>query len=101
MDLSGGSRISQRRGHQLSRGGATYNFAKFSQKLHEIERIWAPRGEGASLAPPFDPPLDLKYKNQKIYLKTSPTGSSVTKSNLCSGIPPYVSRRDSHVSTLG
>ena len=27
----------------------TYDFAKFSQKLHEIERIWIP---GASLAPP-------------------------------------------------
>ena len=27
-----------------SPGGApTYNFALFSQKLHEIERIWAPR----------------------------------------------------------
>ena len=28
-----------------SPGGApTYDFAKISQKLHEIERIWAPRG---------------------------------------------------------
>ena len=25
-------------------GAPTYDFAKFSQKLHEIERIWAPRG---------------------------------------------------------
>ena len=25
-------------------GAPTYNFAKFSQKLHEIERIWTPRG---------------------------------------------------------
>ena len=42
---SGGSRISPRRGRQLSGGeGATYDFAKFSQKLHEIERIWTPRG---------------------------------------------------------
>ena len=41
---SGGSRISPRRGHQLPGGGApTYDFAIFSQKLHEIERIWAPR----------------------------------------------------------
>ena len=23
-------------------GGATHDFAKFSQKLHEIERIWTP-----------------------------------------------------------
>ena len=37
----------------------TYDFAKFSQKLHEIERIWAPQGGRASLAPPLDPPLDV------------------------------------------
>ena len=29
------------------RGAPTYDFAKFSQKLHEIERIWTPGG-GAS-----------------------------------------------------
>ena len=38
---SGGSRISPRRGLQLPRGAPTYDLAKFSQKLHEIERIWA------------------------------------------------------------
>ena len=38
-------------------GTPTYDFAKFSQKLHEIERIWAPGGGRASLAPPLDPPL--------------------------------------------
>ena len=39
-----------------TRGGApTYDFAKFFQKLHEIERIWTHEG-GASLAP-LDPPL--------------------------------------------
>ena len=27
-------------------GGATYDFAKFSQKLHEIERIWTATGGG-------------------------------------------------------
>ena len=45
---SGGSRISPRRGRQLPRGGGapTYDFAIFPQKLHEIERIWAPRGGG-------------------------------------------------------
>ena len=37
---SGGSRISLRRGRQLSGGATAYDFAKFSQKLHEIERIW-------------------------------------------------------------
>ena len=25
-------------------GAPTYDFAKFSQKLHEIERIWIPGG---------------------------------------------------------
>ena len=27
-------------------GGATYDFTKFPQKLHEIERIWMPGGGG-------------------------------------------------------
>ena len=40
--LSGGSRISPRRACQLPGGAPTYDFAIFSQKLHEIERIWAP-----------------------------------------------------------
>ena len=43
-----------RGGGANSPGGApTYDFAKFSQKLHEIERIWAPRGGRASPAPPL------------------------------------------------
>ena len=43
------SGISPRWGRQLSRRGApTYHFAKFSQKLHEIERIWTPTGARAS-----------------------------------------------------
>ena len=34
-----------RGGGANSPGGVpTYDFAKFSQKLHEIERIWTPRG---------------------------------------------------------
>ena len=38
-----------RGGGANSPGGApTYDFAKFSQKLHEIEIIWAPGGGGAS-----------------------------------------------------
>ena len=36
-------------------GEPTYDFAKISQKLHEIERIWT-RGY-VSLVPPLDPPL--------------------------------------------
>ena len=36
----------------------TYDFAKFSRKLHEIERIWMPKGGGRVLcAPPPDQPL--------------------------------------------
>ena len=51
VKVSGGSRISPRRGRQLSKGGRgapTYDFAKFSQKLHDIERIWTPRGGGGA-----------------------------------------------------
>ena len=60
---SGGSRISPRRGaNSPGRGGApTYDFAKNSQKLHEIEIIWAPGGGvGGGARPKFyyvDPPL--------------------------------------------
>ena len=41
--VSGGSRISPRRGCQLSRGVPTYEFAKFSQKLHELKEF-GPQG---------------------------------------------------------
>ena len=41
-------------------GVPTYDFAKFSQKLCEIERIWICRGR-ASLAPPLDPPLYSQF----------------------------------------
>ena len=54
---NGRSRISQRRGRQLSGGAPTYNFAKFSQKLHEIERIWTPRGGAHPKFYYVDPPL--------------------------------------------
>ena len=33
-------------------GALTYDYAKFYQKMHEIERIWG-GGAGASLAPPL------------------------------------------------
>ena len=43
----------QRRIQDFPGGGApTYDFAKFSRKLHEIERIWAPRGGARPLRPP-------------------------------------------------
>ena len=39
-------------------GVPTYDFAKISQKLHEIERIWTPRGAHIP-RPPRDPPLKM------------------------------------------
>ena len=40
------------------RGAPTYDFAKFSQKLHEIERIWTPRGRGECVPRErLDPPV--------------------------------------------
>ena len=78
MDLechsSGGSRISQGGVPTLEAGAPTHDFAKISQKLHEIESIWTPRGRG-DMRPKFyyvDPPLhkmcllscsELKFKN--------------------------------------
>ena len=43
------------RGANSPGGVPTYDFAKFSQKLHEIERIWTPGGR--ILRAPLDPPL--------------------------------------------
>ena len=40
-------------------GAPTYDFAKFSQKLHEIERIWTPRGGARPKFYYVDPPLLL------------------------------------------
>ena len=58
-----------RGGGANSPGGApTYDFAKISQKLHEIERIWTP-GRGAR--PKFyyvDPPLVHQLVSLKIFL---------------------------------
>ena len=54
---SGGSRISPRRGRQLPGGAPTYEFAKFHQKLHEIDEF-GPPGRGARpLHPLLDPLL--------------------------------------------
>ena len=42
-----------RGGGANTRGGVlAYDFAKFSPKLHEIERIWTPRGVRVPHAPP-------------------------------------------------
>ena len=47
-----------RGGGANSPGGApTYDFAKFSQKLHEIERIWTPGGGARPKFYYVDPPL--------------------------------------------
>ena len=56
-----------RGGDANSQGGvSTYDFARFSQKLHEIERIWTPEG-GTPHAPPLDPPLIILHKyNDKL-----------------------------------
>ena len=56
-------------GRQLPGGGGgapTYDFAKFSQKLHEIERIWMPGGGGGGRAPCAPPP-----KSATDYLSTN------------------------------
>ena len=43
-----------------------HDFAKFSQKLHETERIWTPRG--ASLGPPLDVgTLDVDTEERGIF----------------------------------
>ena len=51
-EVSGKSRISPRWGANPPGGAPTYDFAKFSQKLHEIERVWIPS---------LDPPMEVAY----------------------------------------
>ena len=58
MICRGGSRIPRRRGRQPSRGAPTYDFAKFCEKLHEIEKILGRRG-ARTRAPPHPPLLCL------------------------------------------
>ena len=69
VEYSGGSRISRDSevGAPTLQGMPTYDFAKISQKLHKIKRIWTPGG--ASLAPPLDPPLEWilpRYAEQRV-----------------------------------
>ena len=69
MSTSGGSRIPRRRGHQHSGEGApTYDFAKFCEKLHEIEKNVGPWGGGGRLAlaggAPVNPPLVNQWRVQ-------------------------------------
>ena len=49
----------------------TYDFAKFSQKLHEIERISTPRGGGRPSRPSLDPPLTVNHKYGLLMLQSS------------------------------
>ena len=58
-----------RGGGANSPGGApTYDFAKFPQKPHEIERIWTPRGDARPKFYYVDPPLlmPLSTKNNSM-----------------------------------
>ena len=59
-------------------GAPTYDFAKISQKLHEIEIIWTPR---RGCAPKFyyvDPPLIMHADviNKQIFLRLLPVSKS-------------------------
>ena len=56
-------------GREPSRGGREH--AKFSRKLHEIERIWTPRGGRASLTPPLDPPMTFNDDLHKRFVSNS------------------------------
>ena len=48
-------------------GAPTYDFAKISPKLHEIERIWAPAGWG--VPHPLDPPLQIALQWHSLHNK--------------------------------
>ena len=58
-------------GSRISPGDApTYDFDKFSPKLHEIERIWVPRGGGGGAPLPrsatdFIPAINEVYIQKK------------------------------------
>ena len=56
--ISGGSRISPR----LGGAKPPYDFAKFPQKLHEIESIWT--GGALVLRAPLDPPMGIKGRGR-------------------------------------
>ena len=53
-------------GAPTPQGAPTYNYAKISQKLHDIEIIWTPRGWRTSLAPLLDLPLVYQDLNNLI-----------------------------------
>ena len=43
-------------------GGTNIRICQIFQKLHEIERIWTPRGVAHPSQPPLDPPLLFYFK---------------------------------------
>ena len=80
-----------RGGSANSRGAPTYDFAKFSQKLHEIERIWTPRGVRIPCAP-LDPPLERLcfHKRESRILSTGEGVRGVCVSQHWGRHPPSV-----------
>ena len=68
LDHRGGYRIPRRRGRQPSGGAPTYDFAKFSEKLHEIEKILGRRG-GAPLGSATGLGCDLSLIREKESIK--------------------------------
>ena len=52
------------------RGAPIHDYAKFTQKLHEIERILTRGGGGGARdAPPLDPPLIKMFLHRNISLE--------------------------------
>ena len=74
-------------------GAPTYDFANISKKLHEIERIWT---QGASLAPPSDPPLDEISKQVSLCNRKSRIISDTQKRTVCKVVDvlQYMSKFD-------
>ena len=66
-------------------GAPTYNFAKFSRKLHEIERIWMSRG-CTSLAPLPKSDNAVHHNGWLAHFNSSPDFSDADRSEFLS--PP-------------
>ena len=84
----GGSRILCRRGHQPSGGAPTYDFVKFSEKLHEIKKILGHRGACARGVPPKSAtPQDLKLELKAVL---NHNGGCESEGRLHSPLQPLV-----------
>ena len=68
--MSGGSRITPAGGGASTpqRGDPTYNFVKFSQKLHEIQKILVSRG-AHTLQPPKSATGDCRKLVCNLYIQ--------------------------------